>query len=186
MGCQPHNDDRWNSRKFADRLQHRRQVTEPGCHGRFRAAWRASRSARPRGEPAPCCQSSSLMAPCTASRRSAIPQQHSCRFGLRRCSRHAAPIQPLRPDITCDQGALPDSGAKHQRVEGLSCIMELLTCTRLSALRSFFPLRCPAGGRVESPFEDVLGVSSQGVFARPATSKGNRYDDRNRYREMVQ
>jgi CspA family cold shock protein len=44
--------------------------------------------------------------------------------------------------------------------------MRGLICTRPSALRSFFPLRRPAGGRVESPFEDFLGVSSLGALLR--------------------
>jgi CspA family cold shock protein len=49
--------------------------------------------------------------------------------------------------------------------------MRGLICTRPSALRSFFPLRRSAGGRVESPFEDLLGVSSLGALLRPQLRK---------------
>jgi cold shock protein len=45
--------------------------------------------------------------------------------------------------------------------------MGRLICTRPSARRSFFPYRRSAGGRVESPLEDLLGVSSLGALLRP-------------------
>jgi cold shock protein len=50
-------------------------------------------------------------------------------------------------------------------------MLRSLICTRPSALRSFFPHRRSAGGQVESPVEDFLGVSSLGALLRLATSK---------------
>ncbi len=48
----------------------------------------------------------------------------------------------------------PDCTAqsKHQRAISVSRTIERLICTRPSAIRSFFLLRCSAGVRVESPF----------------------------------
>jgi CspA family cold shock protein len=52
---------------------------------------------------------------------------------------------------------------KHGRAQAISCTIAGLICTRPSALRSFFPVRRSAGGRVESTSEDFLGVSSLGL-----------------------
>jgi hypothetical protein len=48
--------------------------------------------------------------------------------------------------------ALGRAQQKLGRARLASCTIRLLKCTRPSALRSFFPLRRSAGGRVEFPF----------------------------------
>src|SRR5215216_743453 len=77
--------------------------------------------------------------------------------------RNPSPSPPMRPSFRL----IPRWKGLKVRAGVLSCTMGRLICTRPSARRSFFPYRRSAGGRVESPLEDLLGVSSLGALLRP-------------------